>query len=52
VIKKLTKHGNSQVIVIDKPILELLGWDKDTVLKLSTPDGKRIVISKVEPKST
>jgi hypothetical protein len=53
-IKKLTKHGNSQVIIIEKPILDLLGWDKDTALKLSTPDGKCIVISKAplsQPKS-
>lgn len=45
-VTKVVKHGNSQCIVIPKPILELLGWDKDTLLRLRTPDGRRIVVSK------
>jgi antitoxin component of MazEF toxin-antitoxin module len=45
--KKLTKHGNSQVLVIDKPILDLLGWTMATELKLST-DGKRLIIAKAQ----
>jgi antitoxin component of MazEF toxin-antitoxin module len=31
-IKSLTKHGNSLALVIEKPILELLGADADTPL--------------------
>lgn len=33
-IKKLSKHGNSLALVIDKPILELLGIDEDTNLEV------------------
>ena len=29
-IKKLTKHGNSVALVIDRPILELLKIDVET----------------------
>ncbi len=31
-IKKLTKHGNSLALVIDRPILDLLRIDPDTPL--------------------
>lgn len=36
--KKLSKHGNSLALVIDKPILELLGIDENTELELSHRD--------------
>ena len=42
-IKKLTPIGNSLGLIIDKPILDLLGFDRDTPLKVST-DGKRLFI--------
>ena len=45
--KKLTAIGNSYGIVIDRPILELLGITPETELELRTDDGQRIV---VEPK--
>ncbi len=45
VIKKLTKHGNSYALIIEKPILELLGIDGETPLEISTPDGSSIVIT-------
>lgn len=45
VTKKLTKHGNSYALVIERPILELLGIDGDTLLQISTPDGCSIVIT-------
>ena len=38
-IKTLTKHGNSLALVIEKPILELLGVDADTQFDIST-DGQ------------
>ena len=38
-IKKLTRHGNSLALVLDKPILDLLGIDADTPLELTT-DGR------------
>lgn len=33
-LKKLTKHGNSLALVIDRPILELLKIDPDTPLNV------------------
>ena len=43
--KKLTKHGKSFALIIDHPILELLGIDSETLLEISTPDGASIVIT-------
>ncbi len=34
--KKLSKHGNSLALVIDKPILDLLGIDENTTLEVRT----------------
>ncbi len=45
VIKKLTKHGNSLALVIDKGILELLNIDADTPISMTT-DGKHLVIAR------
>ncbi len=45
--KKLTKHGNSAAIVIEKPILELLQIDFDTELEIQT-DGQNLVISPIK----
>lgn len=47
-IKKLTRHGNSLALVIDRPILELLKIDPDTPLDVST-DGKQLFISPAKP---
>lgn len=44
-VKNLVKHGNSYALVIDKPILELLGISPDTPLEVSTPDGKSLRIA-------
>jgi antitoxin MazE len=43
-IKKLTKHGNSLALVIDRPILDLLKIDPETALDIST-DGKHLIIT-------
>jgi antitoxin MazE len=43
-IKKLTKHGNSWALVIDKPVLELLKIDPETPLEIAT-DGQTLIIS-------
>ena len=45
-IKKLSKHGNSLALVIDRPILDLLKIDEDTPLEIST-DGDSLVIAPV-----
>lgn len=44
--KTLTKHGNSLALVIEKPILELLGADADTPFDIST-DGEVLILSPV-----
>ncbi len=49
--KKLTKHGNSYALVIERPILELLGIDGTTLLQISTPDGASIVITPLKSKT-
>jgi antitoxin MazE len=48
VIKKLTRHGNSLALVIDRPILDLLNIDPDTPLEVTT-DGKQLIISTAAP---
>ena len=45
-VKKLTKHGNSLALVLDRPILDLIRIDADTPLDIST-DGKRLIISPI-----
>jgi len=44
--KTLIKHGNSLALVIDKPILEMLGIQADTPLKIST-NGDALLVSPV-----
>ena len=48
-IKKLSKHGNSQAIIIDKPILEILGINEKTTLEIPT-DGTSLIITPVKTK--
>lgn len=43
-VKRLTKHGNSLALVIDKPVLDLLKIDQNTPLDVTT-DGRRLIIS-------
>jgi antitoxin MazE len=47
-IKRLTRHGNSMALVIDRPILDLLKIDDETPLDVST-DGKSLTISPAKP---
>jgi antitoxin MazE len=44
-VKKLTKYGNCLALIIDRPVLELLGIEIDTPLEISTPDGKNLKIT-------
>ncbi|MGE4319533.1 MAG: AbrB/MazE/SpoVT family DNA-binding domain-containing protein [Deferribacterales bacterium] len=46
-IKTLTKHGNSLALVIEKPVLELLGVDAETPFDITT-DGKVLILSPVK----
>ena len=45
--KKLTKHGNSYALVIERAVLDLLGIDGETLLQISTPDGSSIMITPI-----
>ncbi len=45
-IKKLSKHGNSLALIIDKGVLDILNIDDTTPLEIST-DGKILFISPV-----
>ena len=47
-IKKLTRHGNSYAILIDKPILELLKMNEETPLSVET-DGTSLTIKPIHP---
>jgi antitoxin MazE len=44
--KKLTRHGNSLALIIDKGVLQLLNIDDKTPLDIST-DGTSLIISPV-----
>ena len=46
-IKTLTKHGNSAALVIERPILELLGATIDTAFEVVT-DGQALVLTPVK----
>jgi len=46
-IKKLTKHGNSMALVIDKGVLDLLNIEENTPLDITT-DGSMLMISPVK----
>ena len=45
--KTLTKHGNSYALVIDKPILDLLKFDPDSPLEITT-DGRVLTIKRAD----
>ena len=45
-IKKLTKHGNSAALVIDKPILSLIGATADTLFNMTT-DGVSLILTPI-----
>jgi antitoxin component of MazEF toxin-antitoxin module len=44
--KKLTRHGNSLALIIEKPILDLLGADAETRFEIST-DGQVLILSPI-----
>ena len=46
-IKKLSAVGNSLGLIIERPILELLGITKDTALEVKT-DGEALIIRPVK----
>lgn len=48
-LKKLSKHGNSLALVIDRSILDLLGIDEQTSLEVST-DGAALIVMPAQGK--
>jgi len=46
--KKLARHGNSRALVIEKPILDLLGINDATELEMHT-DGESLIFTPVTP---
>ena len=45
--KRLTKHGNSSALLIEKAILDLLGWNPEEQWLAVSTDGKRLIITPV-----
>lgn len=48
--KNLTTIGNSLGVIIERPILDILGFSRDTELEVTT-DGKRLIIERVAENS-
>ncbi len=46
-VKRLTKHGNSLALVIDRGILNLLDISDDTPLSVTT-DGRSLVVTPIK----
>ena len=46
-IKTLKNHGNSLALVIERPVLELLGADAETQFNITT-DGQVLVLSPIK----
>ncbi len=47
-LKKLVKYGNSNALVLDRAILELLNMSEGSIVKLHT-DGKSLIITPAAP---
>jgi len=48
-IKQLRKVGNSNALILDKPILELLGLEENSHVQLTIQDG-HLIVSPANPK--
>ena len=49
--KKLSKHGNSLALILDKPLLKLLSINEDTVLTIRL-EGDEIILKPSRKKKT
>jgi|SRR5579883_621075 len=45
--KRFTRHGNSRALVFDKLLLDLLRWDEDIEVTITT-DGTRFIVEPVK----
>lgn len=43
-VKKLTKQGNSNAVVLDKGIMDLVGIKPNSWVEISTDDGRSLTI--------
>lgn len=50
--KKLTKHGNSLALIIDKPILKLLNINESTPLEITIEDNTLMIRPSRKSKKT
>jgi antitoxin component of MazEF toxin-antitoxin module len=50
-LKKLVRYGNSNALVLDKAILELLNISEGSVVKIST-DGRSIILTPQNPQAS
>lgn len=46
-VKKLTRHGNSLALVLERGVLDLLSIDSETPLNVST-DGQVLIVAPVK----
>jgi len=46
-VKKLTKHGNSLALILDRPVLDLLNISAGTPLEITT-DGRTLIVAPVQ----
>lgn len=51
-MKRLTKHGNSRAIVVDKALLEAAGISEDALFQISINPSGGLVIQSVEDNKT
>ena len=49
-VEKLTKHGNSFALVIDRPFVDLLRIDPEAPLDVST-NGTQLIVAPAQPTS-
>ncbi len=49
-VKRLTRHGNSLALVIDKGVLSLLNINEKTPLSVTT-DGRNLIVAPASPVS-
>jgi antitoxin component of MazEF toxin-antitoxin module len=50
-IKTLVRHGNSYALIIDRPVMDLLGIDPESPLQVTT-DGRSLVVEQATPQAT
>ena len=50
-VKKLSKHGNSLAVLLDKPILDLLNINEDTRINIKT-DGTNIILEPIHTQAS